>query len=147
MRPFIYGLFCKNNIWVKSSNKLLIIYWTLSIPKMHEKPICRGNCLKRGAWTVCRFKGDLAKKRERVFLRQREGWYPNAQCCEFFSTSCKDFPDKNGLIPPTKHVLAWYKISSNLLLLRNFPFTKKCMKSPRYKMTSLNSSGLIQIVL
>ena len=33
MRPSIYSSFRKNNIWVKSSNKLLIIYWTLSIPK------------------------------------------------------------------------------------------------------------------
>ena len=24
---------------------------------VHEKPIYRGGCLKRGAWTVCRFKG------------------------------------------------------------------------------------------
>ena len=23
----------------------------------HEKPIQRGDCLKRGAWTVCKFKG------------------------------------------------------------------------------------------
>ena len=29
----------------------------------HEKPIWRGDCLKMGLWTVCRFKG--------VFLR---GW-------------------------------------------------------------------------
>ena len=32
----------------------------------HEKPIYTG---KRGAWTVCRFKGDLARKRVVVFLR------------------------------------------------------------------------------
>ena len=24
----------------------------------YEKPIYKGNCLKRGAWTVCRFKGE-----------------------------------------------------------------------------------------
>ena len=24
---------------------------------VNEKPINRGNCLKRGVWTVCRFKG------------------------------------------------------------------------------------------
>ena len=53
------------------------------------------------------------------------GWYPNAHYVrEFFSTSCQDFPDKNGLIPPTEHILAWYKISSNLLLLRNFEIMK-----------------------
>ena len=27
----------------------------------HEKPIQRGDCLKRWAWTVCRFKGGLGK--------------------------------------------------------------------------------------
>ena len=35
----------------------------------HEKPINRGELPKRGAWTVRRFKGGLAKKREGVFLR------------------------------------------------------------------------------
>ena len=50
------------------------------------------------------------------------GWYSNAHYVrEFFSTSCKDFPDKTGLIPLTEHILDWYKISSNLLLLRHFP--------------------------
>lgn len=37
-----------------------------------EKPIYReGDFLKRGAWTVCRFKGGggLARKREVMFLR------------------------------------------------------------------------------
>ena len=47
----------------------------------------------------------------------------------FFSTSCKDFPDKTGLIQPTGHITVWYKISSNLLLLKNFP---QIWKSPRY---------------
>ena len=27
-----------------------------------------GDCLKRGAWTVCRFKRGLSKKKEAVFL-------------------------------------------------------------------------------
>ena len=29
---------------------------------VHEKPIYRGDCLKRGAWTVFRFKKRLDKK-------------------------------------------------------------------------------------
>ena len=43
-----------------------------------------GDCPKRGeAWTVCRFKGDLARKRGAVFLSRGVewgggGWYPNA---------------------------------------------------------------------
>ena len=45
---------------------------------------------------------------------------------EFPSTCCKDFPDKAGLIPSTEHILAWYKISSNPLLLTHFsPLVKK----------------------
>ena len=45
-----------------------------------EKAINRGNCLKRGAWTVCRFKGvggegggGLTKKRGGIFERKGEG--------------------------------------------------------------------------
>ena len=29
---------------------------------VHDKPIYRGDCLKRRAWTVSRFKGGLGKK-------------------------------------------------------------------------------------
>ena len=59
-----------------------------------------GNCLKRGPWIVYRFKVDLAKKREGVLLRGWEGSYPNVHyVCEFFSTSCKDFPDKTVFHP------------------------------------------------
>ena len=36
----------------------------------HEKPISRGDCLKGGAWTVCKFKGGLARKRGVVFFRR-----------------------------------------------------------------------------
>ena len=39
-----------------------------------KKPIYRGgDCLKREAWTVSRFKGGLAKKRAVMFLRAGEG--------------------------------------------------------------------------
>ena len=37
--------------------------------KTNIKPIYRGDCLKRGAWTVCRIKGGLASKKGVVFLR------------------------------------------------------------------------------
>ena len=39
----------------------------MEVPK---KPIYRGDCLKKGAWTVCRFQGGLARKRG-VFVRGR----------------------------------------------------------------------------
>ena len=36
--------------------------------RVHKKPVYSGDCLKRrGAWTVCRFKGALGKKEEFVF--------------------------------------------------------------------------------
>ena len=37
----------------------------------------RGGLPKKGAWTVCQFKGCLERKTEVVLLR-RGGWYPNA---------------------------------------------------------------------
>ena len=37
--------------------------------RVHKKPIySRGDCLKTGAWTVCRFKGKGLDKKEGVFL-------------------------------------------------------------------------------
>ena len=36
---------------------------------LYEESICRGDCLKRGAWPVCRFKGELSKKGGGVFER------------------------------------------------------------------------------
>ena len=42
---------------------------------VHEKPIYRGDCLNRGAWTVCRFNGWTWQEREGGVF---EGsWYPN----------------------------------------------------------------------
>ena len=35
----------------------------------YEKPIYRGSCLKRGAWTVWRFNGGFSEKERVVFLR------------------------------------------------------------------------------
>ena len=34
-----------------------------------KKPIKRRDCVKRRAWTVCRFKGGLSRKRRGWFLR------------------------------------------------------------------------------
>ena len=36
----------------------------------HEKPIYWGDCLKRGAWKVGRFKMRLSEKEVAVFLRR-----------------------------------------------------------------------------
>ena len=63
----------------------------------------------------------------------------------------EDFPYKTGFLPPTEHILARYTISSNPLLVANFSWLlKKCKnarKSLRCIMTSLSSSGLIQITI
>ena len=37
--------------------------------EVHGKLIYRGDFLKRGDWTVCRFKGGLGKRKEAVFLK------------------------------------------------------------------------------
>ena len=52
----------------------------------HEKTICRGNCLKRAAWSVCKFKGGgLAKKEvDGVFEGGGEGDTPMHTMATFF---------------------------------------------------------------
>ena len=42
---------------------ILEVHWKiLFLGGVHKKPVYRGDCLKREAWTVCRFKGGLGKK-------------------------------------------------------------------------------------
>ena len=41
----------------------------------YEKQYMWGELPKKGAWTVCRFKRGLGKKRGVMFLKR--GWYPN----------------------------------------------------------------------
>lgn len=45
-----------------------------------EKPISWGDCLKRGAQTICIFKGGLARETWGNDFEERRGeaWYPNA---------------------------------------------------------------------
>ena len=48
---------------MKSVN-IMGVYWKIwFLGKGQENPIYRGNCLKRGVWTVCKFKrgGGLGK--------------------------------------------------------------------------------------
>ena len=37
--------------------------------RVREKPTYRGDSLNRGAWTVCRFKGELGEKERVVFMK------------------------------------------------------------------------------
>ena len=46
----------------------------------HKKPIYSGDCLKRGAWTVCRFKGEGLGKKEGGVL-ERKGLVPQCTLC------------------------------------------------------------------
>ena len=57
---------------------ILGVYWEIwFLGGGIRKTNINGDSLKRGAWTVCRFKGsgNLARKREGCFWG---GWYPNA---------------------------------------------------------------------
>ena len=69
--------------WIISSFHQALQNCRLKTPCLFWKKFMKNqyrgrDCLKRGAWTVCRFKGGggLGKKDGVVFLR--EGWYPNA---------------------------------------------------------------------
>ena len=63
------------------------VHWKIRfLERVHKKQFFIGvgagvDCLKRGAWIVCRFKRGLGKKEGVVFLRggEREGgWDPDA---------------------------------------------------------------------
>ena len=43
-----------------------------------RKPIYRRGLLKKGAWSVCRFKEGLGKKEGDGVFERGGGWYPNA---------------------------------------------------------------------
>ena len=45
---------------------------------LHENQYTGGGCLKRGAWSVCRFKKGLGKKRGDGVFEGGGDWYPNA---------------------------------------------------------------------
>ena len=44
---------------------------------IHKKPIYRGDCLKRGPWTVCRFKERAWQERGGKSVFEGGGLYPN----------------------------------------------------------------------
>ena len=53
---------------------IMQVYWKIQIlGENPQKQYIGGNCLKREAWTVCRFKGSLVKKRGWIFLGGRWG--------------------------------------------------------------------------
>ena len=61
---------------MKNSN-IFGVHWKIRLLGGVTKNQYRGGLPKKGeTWTVCQFKGGLARKRGGVFLRG--GWYPNA---------------------------------------------------------------------
>ena len=68
------------------------IHWKIWFLRgVHEKPIYRGELPKKGAWTVCRFKGRLGTK-------EGEGcWYLNAHYAYFQKLVLEQF-------------LIWYQV-------------------------------------
>ena len=74
-----------------------------------QKPIYRGNSLKRGAWTVCRFKGRLDNKRGVVFLRG--GWCPN--CTLWYGLQSSWFNSQLVLATLTTPLGSWWSSGWN----------------------------------
>ena len=60
--------------------------------------INRGDCLKKGAWTVWRFKGGLVRKRGRGVFK-KGSWCPNAHYGKGINPSKMDFhgDSNNGM--------------------------------------------------
>ena len=84
-----WGILTKNLVtfkrwdWVRMKNFNILevnrkIWFLQGVHK--KKQYTGGNCLKRKAWTVCRFKRRLYKKEGVVFLR---GGHPNAHYLEY----------------------------------------------------------------
>ena len=79
----IFSIITKNSDWVILTKNLVTfkrwgkmglrmknfnimgVHWKIQFSRVgfHKKPIYRGDCMKRGAWTVFRFKEILGKKK------------------------------------------------------------------------------------
>ena len=63
------------------------VHWKIRLLGGFTKNQYRGgNCLKRGAWTVCRFNGGLGEKEGVVFLMG--GLTPQCTLCKVFEDLC-----------------------------------------------------------
>ena len=96
------------------------IHWKiwLSEGRFHKKPIKRRDCVKRGAWTVCRFKGGLSRKR---------GWWlliPQRILCFLNKLKGKGRPFLEG---PKKGATLWDYPQEHMVVIREekiSPFVK-----------------------
>ena len=52
--------------------------WVLGGREVTKNQYIRGSCLKRRAWTICRFKGGAWHERGAGVVFLKGGWYPNA---------------------------------------------------------------------
>ena len=78
-----------------------------------EKPIYRGNCLKKGAWTVCRIKRGLDERKGVVVF---EGWGVDT-LMHTMSTFYGSSPNVTSNIKRSSSLLFSLKSSENLSFL------------------------------
>ena len=101
------------------------IHWKIWLSErgFHKKPIKRRNCIKRGAWAVCRFIGGLVKK-EGVAVFEGGGLIP--QCIPCFLTKLKG-KGRSFLEGPKKRATLWDYPQELLVVIREekiSPFVK-----------------------
>ena len=107
---------------VKNFNSLGI-HWKISLsedrfPKKSIKS--RRNCLKRGAWTVCRFKWGLVKKEGVGFFEGGGGLIPWCTLCFLDKLKGKGRPFLEG---PKKGSILWDYPREHLVVIREEKIT------------------------
>ena len=67
-------------MWLRMKDFYIFgVHWKIQfLGGVHEKPIYRGDCLKRVGLDSLQIQWGSWQEREGVFLRGRGGWYPNA---------------------------------------------------------------------
>ena len=101
--PFFWGGAHKKPIWK-------IHFWGEGLTK---NQYIGGNCLKRGAWTFCRFEGRLGEEGGGVFLGGGR-WYPNAH---YTSVSRYHF-----------HSFLELHSTEKIIFIMNFPFLSDSLR-------------------
>ena len=84
-----FKLLLKDRMGLRMKNyNIMGVHWKIwFLVGFTKNQYIAGNLLERGAWTVCRFKGGLEKKRRVVFLR--EGcWYSNVHYVIMMNCFC-----------------------------------------------------------
>ena len=71
----------KNLNWKILTENLVTFRWDRAGREGHEKPVYREELPKKWAWTVCRFKGGLAKKEGEGVFEGAGGLIPQCALC------------------------------------------------------------------